>query len=80
MMGRLRLALRFVKGLSLLGITAIVSRVARNTFETLLMQDVGPAVMGVFRRVAYGVRDFFGGIFSGGRNANVVYTMQQAAA
>ncbi|MDD4403128.1 MAG: hypothetical protein PHI24_15095 [Desulfitobacteriaceae bacterium] len=75
---RIRTVLKFVKGLSILGLTAIVSRVAQGTLENLLMQDVGPAVMVLFRRVAYGIRDFFGGMFAGrGVSVNPVY--EQAA-
>lgn len=69
MRGTIRTAMQFIWGLSLLGITAIVSRVAKNTFEDLLMNQVGPAVMALLRTFVYNIRGTFAGIFSGTRQS-----------
>lgn len=78
MRSKLSTVARFIYGLSVLGLLAIVNRVARGTFENVLMQDVGPAVMVVIRKWLYGVRNFFAGIFAGGGKADAGYA--QAAA
>jgi len=77
-MDKLRLTLKYLKGLIILGGIAFVKGVTDATYNEFLYKDLGPRLMVSIRKIAYGIRDFFKNSLSGGR-VRTVYTSSVAA-